>query len=155
MDFSNKAILNGKKRAVELGFIIFLTCVGCAALFLFVYSIIKGKYIFAGIYTVALILSFLYVIMKINTVIPTFIANDTENIYMRYWENGFLPFKMEKGVLGEFVPEKVKNSKISMNGIKNITVGTSKFISRALPESSFAQKVNNLIKRHKKMLKHS
>lgn len=153
MEMTNKSMLEGKKRIIESGLIAFLACVGCAALFLGIYSVIDGKYVFAIIYLLALILCFLYVIMKINTVMPTFIANDLENVYMRYWENGIFPFKTEKGFLGEFIPEKVKNSKIAMTGIKSITVGSAKFISRALPESGFAKKLDGYNQRHKKMIR--
>lgn len=153
MEMTNKSMLEGKKRIIESGLIAFLACVGCAALFLGIYSVIDGKYVFAIIYLLALILCFLYVIMKINTVMPTFIANDSENVYMRYWENGIFPFKTEKGFLGEFIPEKVKNSKIAMTGIKSITVGSAKFISRALPESGVAKKLDGYNQRHKKMIR--
>lgn len=153
MEMTNKSMLEGKKRIIESGLIAFLACVGCAALFLGIYSVVDGKYVFAIIYLLALILCFLYVIMKINTVMPTFIANDSENVYMRYWENGIFPFKTEKGFLGEFIPEKVKNSRIAMTGIKSITVGSAKFISRALPESGFAKKLDGYNQRHKKMIR--
>lgn len=153
MEFTNKAIINKKKRIKEIVAIILLGCVGSVAFIFTIANLFKLKFIFALIYAVACLFSVVYTIIKINAVIPTFIANDEENLYMRYWDNGFFPFRTDKGFLGEFMPEKVKSSKIAIRGIESICIGSGKFVSRAFPESEFAEKMKEYKDKHSMILK--
>lgn len=146
MDYKNKSAIEKKKRSKDIGVIVFLGCVGCAAVVLGIYNIVKHNFVYSAIYFVAFILSALYTVMKVNTVIPTFIADDGEYIYMRYWSNGFFPFKADKGIVGEFIPDKVKNSKVQMSSINKVYIGSGNFVSRNIPESKFAEK----FREHKK-----
>lgn len=138
MDYKNKATLEKKKRNTGYATIAFLGCIGCAALGLTVYSLIIGKFLFALAYIVAFILSAIYTIMKINTVIPSYIASDDETIYLSVWENDFFPYKLDQGFWGEFIPEKVKMVEVPMSDISKIHIGSGNFITRNLPESSFS-----------------
>ena len=139
MNFSNKTTLKKDKKIKGILAIALLCCVACASIVLGIYSIINQSFLYFIIYLIAFFLSAVYTIMKINTVMPTFIANEDENLYMRYWENGFFPFRTNKGLAGEFIPEKVKNSKIMIMGISKIFFGTGNYITRTMPESEFAE----------------
>lgn len=155
MEYMNKAIIEKKKRRKDICIITFLGCVGCAAIVLAVYNIFKQHFIYTAIYAFACLLSVIYTVIKVNTVIPTFIADDEENIYMRYWANGFFPFRNDKGFMGEFIPEKIKNSKITLKEIKSICIGSGNFISRTFPESEFAAKFKEYKKKYSGTLKHT
>ena len=153
MNFSNKVSLEKKKKIRGILAIALLCCVACAAIVLGVYSIIQKTFLFVIVYLIAFLLSAVYTVMKINTVMPTFIANDDENLYMRYWENGFFPFRTDKGLIGEFIPEKVKNSKIMIMGISKISFGTGNYISRTLPDSEFSEIFAEYKKKYSGILK--
>lgn len=153
MEYKNKASLEKNKKRNAIIVMVFLGCVGCASLFLAVYNIINHKFIFALAYIVACILSVLYTVMRVNTVIPVFLADDYENIYMRVWENGFFPFNTQKGFIGEFIPEKTKNIKIDISEIKSIYIGSGNFISRNIPESRFSLELKEYKKKYYSVLK--
>ena len=140
MELKNRAMTEKKKRTRGISVIVFLGCVGCAALVLAVLNIFKHHYIYAAAYLAACVLSAMYTVMKINTVLPSFVGNDEEKIYMCTWENGFFPFRTDKGFFGEFLPEKTETVKLPLDGIKSIYIGTANFVSRNLPESAFAAK---------------
>lgn len=153
MDYTFKAVLEKNKLRRGFATIVFLGCVGCAALVLAIYSLACGDFLFALAYLVALAFSAFYTVMKINTIIPTYIACDAEEIFFRIWENDFFPYKTDRGFIGEFIPEKVKNVEIPMADIKSIYIGSGHFISRNLPESNFAEVFKDLKKRFSSALR--
>ena len=155
MEFQNKAILEKKKRIIGISIIALLGAVGCVAFIMGIYSLIIGSYIYVLAYAVACLFSVIYTIIKINSVIPTFIGNDELYIYLRYWENGFFPFRTDKGFIGEFIPEKVKNSKIAFINIKRITLGSAKYVSKANPDGDFSKVYGEYKEKYSGMLKHS
>lgn len=140
MELKNKAMIEKKKRTRELFLAVFFGCIGCAALVLSLMNLFSQRFIYALLYIIAFVLSAVYTVMKINTVIPPFVGADDEYIYLHTWENGFFPFRTDKGFFGEFIPEKVTMLKNELNAIKSIYIGTASFISRNLPESSFAER---------------
>lgn len=135
-----KAFLEKKKKIRGFATIALLGCVGVAALALAIYSLATGGFFFALAYIVALLLSLVYTVMKINTVIPTFIACDEENIQLCVWENDFFPYKPDRGFIGEFIPEKVKTTDIAMDEVKSIFIGSGNFIVRNYASTAFAEK---------------
>ena len=155
MEFQNKAILEKKKRIVGITIIALLGGVGCIAFIMGIYSLIIGSYIYVLAYLVACLFSVVYTVIKINSVIPTFIGNDDLYIYLRYWENGFFPFRTDKGFIGEFMPEKVKNSKIAFINIKRISVGSAKYVSKSNPDGDFSKVYGEYKEKYSGMLKHS
>lgn len=138
MELKNKAVTEKKKRTKEIGVAVFFGCVGCAALALAFVNIASRRYLYTLAYLAAFILSGVYTVMKINTVLPPFVANDDSRIYMRTWENDFFPFRTDKGFFGEFIPDKVKLLHVDLSDIKSIYIGTAGFISRLLPECDFS-----------------
>ena len=155
MKFLNKSKLKKDKKIKGILAIALLCCVACVAIVLGVYSIIEKKYLYVVVYVIAFFLSVVYTIMKINTVMPTFIADDEENLYMRYWENGFFPFRTDKGFVGEFIPEKIKNSKIMLKGIAKMCFGSGSFITRTMPYSEFSERYTEYKKKYSGILKRS
>ena len=155
MEFQNKAILEKKKRIIGISIIALLGAVGCIAFIMGIYSLIIGSYIYLLAYFVACLFSVVYTVIKINSVIPTFIANDDLYIYLRYWENGFFPFRTDKGFIGEFMPEKVKNSKIAFINIKKLSLGSAKYVSKANSDGDFKKVYDEYSEKYSGMLKHA
>ncbi len=148
-----KAILEKKKRNSGFATIALLGCVGVAALVLAIYSLATGGFFFALAYIVALVLSLAYTIMKINTVMPTFVSCDEEKIYMCVWENDFFPYKTDRGFIGEFIPEKVKTEEIPMSEVKSILIGSGNFILRNAADTLFAASFKDYKARYASVMK--
>jgi len=153
MKFMNKATFSKEKKMKGILVIILLCMVACVAVVMGVYSILRAKYFFVVIYALAFLLGVIYTVLKINMIMPTFIANDEEKPYMRYWNNGFFPFRTDRGVIGDVIPEKIKSSKITLQGIAKIYIGTGKFLSRTLSESKFAMKASKYKNKYAKAIK--
>lgn len=153
MAYKNKAALSKKKRTKETVFAVILACVGCAALALAIYSAVTSRFIFMAAYILACIFSVVYTVVKINTIIPVFIADDEEYIYLNNWRNNFFPFKPDKGFFGEFMPDKVTVLKLRLSNTQKIYIGSGNFIARNLPESEFALKLKEYKKKFSGMLK--
>lgn len=153
MAYKNKAALAKKKRTKETVFAVLLGCVGCAALALAIYSAVTGRFIFMAAYILACIFSIIYTIIKINTIVPVFAADDEEYLYLNTWKNNFFPFKPDKGFFGEFMPDKVSLSKLRLSNIQKIYIGSGNFIARTLPESNFSKELKEYKKKFSGMLK--
>lgn len=153
MAYKNKAVLTKKKRTKETVFAVLLGCVGCAALALAIYSAVTRRFIFMAAYILACIFSIIYTVIKINTIVPIFAADDEEYLYLNNWKNKFFPFKPDKGFLGEFMPDKVTLSKLRLSNIQKIYIGSGNFIARTLPESNFAKELKEYKKKFSGMLK--
>ena len=107
----------------------------CFAAFMAVYTFMgdgDNRIIFGSGYVIAGILGLLYVIMRINSVYATFIAADGDNVYMKNWENDFLPYNTDGSVkfINSFIPAKTKITEIPIEDISSIIIGTKNFIKR-------------------------
>lgn len=102
-----------------------------------VYSVVNAKFIFALIYIVAVIMGLSYVVMRINTVMPTYIAVGEKHIYIQNWDNGLFPFRCDGGLVGEFLPAKTKIKKIDISKISKIYLGSRNYILKLIPKQEF------------------
>ncbi len=104
----------------------------CAGLVLMVYSLITKAYLFAASYFLAIILGFTYVAIKVNTVWGVYAAIDRTRLYMKNWENDFMPYAADfpVAVLREFIPARKKLVVIPVKEITRLMVGTKNFIKR-------------------------
>lgn len=107
----------------------------CYASFMALYTL-AGDYekriVFGIGYIIAAILGLMYVIIRINTVFPTFLATDGNNIYMKNWVNDFLPYDVKGGIsfLKAFIPARTKTTEIPIEDISAVYIGTKNFIRR-------------------------
>ncbi len=78
---------------------------------------------------IATILASTYVLIRINTVFATYISTDRMNLFMKNWNNDFLPYDYDNKVkiLSEFIPAKTKIVEIPLNEISTVLIGTKEF----------------------------
>lgn len=129
--------------------LIILALLSCFALAMTVYNLIKGNYMFFVAWLIATILAATYVLIRVNTVYPTYIAADKQNIYMKNWTNDFLPYDYGSKIkiLSEFIPAKTKIVEIPIDEINTIIIGTKNFIKRNVgAETDFAKNIRALEK---------
>ena len=118
-----------RTNAVIIGFVAALCCL---SIVMIIYNLIKGSYLFMTAWIIAAILAGTYVIIRINTVFSTYMMTDMVSIYMKNWDNDFLPYDYDNKIkiLSEFIPAKTKLVEIPLSDIDTILIGTKNFIKR-------------------------
>lgn len=139
---SKKARFNNMLRICTVGTV---TCIGAA---MAVYSLIRSNVLFALLYLAAVCMGLLYVIMRINSVAPLYMARDERTLYVQNWINGFFPFRTDKGFFGEFIPERTLIADMDIADIRKIYAGTKNYLSRIIPEGIFSENMSALNKRY-------
>ncbi len=130
-------------------FLFILVLLSCFALVMSAYNLVKGSWLFFVAWLIATILAFTYVLIRINTVYPTYILSDRDYIYMKNWTNDFLPYDYGNKVkiLSEFIPAKTKIVEIPIDEISTIIIGTKNFIKRNVgAETEFVKNIRQLEK---------
>lgn len=129
--------------------ILLITLLSFFALVMVIYNLIKGSYLFSLAWFIATILASTYVLIRINTVYPTYIVSDRSNIYMKNWTNDFFPYDYDHKIkiLSEFIPAKTKIVEIPMDEIRMVLIGTKNFIKRNIDSKmGFVENVKSLEK---------
>ncbi len=139
MEYLSKVCLNSKSRRE---YIIKISLVGSISLLgaiLAVYSISVASYMFAAWYIAAFLLGLSYVIIRVNTVFPTFVATDGERVILSAWNNGVLPYTLpdKPTIVSDFIPERIKTSEIAVNDIDTVLIGSKKYLERNLSEDEY------------------
>lgn len=134
MEFLSKVSLSQKVRRDYIIKISIVGSVSLAGLVLAIYSLIVGNFLFALWYLAAFILGFSYVIIRINTAFPTYIAATSEHVVLSFWKNGVMPYTLpEKPTfISDFIPEKIKTIQIPMNDIESVLIGSKKYLEKNL-----------------------
>lgn len=147
MASSVKACTNSRYRKTNIVIITILSLLSCFALVMVIYNLIKGSYLFSIAWFIATILASTYVLIRINTVFATYISTDRMNLFMKNWNNDFLPYDYDNKVkiLSEFIPAKTKIVEIPLNEISTVLIGTKNFIKRNVaPDSDFVKNIRVL-----------
>lgn len=138
MKFTVKARTSKKNRGkneIIIGLVGLLSCFGLVML---IYEFITGNVLFGISYTIAAFLGFTYVIIRMNTVFATYLAADRERLYMKSWENDFLPYNTNCKIklVCEFIPAKTKFTEVPIDEISLVVIGTKNFIKRNISDAS-------------------
>lgn len=138
MRYAVKACTSKKYRGrneLVIGLVGLLSCFG---LIMLIYEFITGKVLFGISYTIATFLGFTYVIIRMNTIFATYLAMDRENVYMKSWENDFLPYNTDCKIklICEFIPAKIKFTEVPIDEIALVAIGTKNYIKRNISASS-------------------
>ena len=141
MESYKKASLSMK---VWRDYIIKISLVGTvslAGLVLAIASIISGGYIFALCYMVAFCLGFSYVVIRINTALPTYIATDGEKLMLSVWNNGVFPYKVDgkPSFIADFIPERVRLDEIEFSELDRIYIGSKRYLKKTLDEAEYPE----------------
>lgn len=114
------------------------------AVIMAVWNLVDKKIAMFISFLIAAFLCVTYVVIRANTVYPTYIAADKRSVYMRRWRNGFMPYavKFPIAILREFIPEKTELVELPIEDISAVYIGTKNFIKRnAVTAAEFADEV--------------
>lgn len=153
MEYTQKASINKKTKNRGMISICITASISLLGLVMAIYSLVKLKLIFTIIYLVAVLLGLLYAVLKINTIIPPYIARSGDYLYFQLW-CGLFPFRTDKGFIGEFLPTKSVLKKINISQINRIYLGTRNYLLKVVLQGEFAdelaaakEKYENIIKK--------
>lgn len=151
MNYIEKAALSPGKRNFNLAKITVVAVICVVGILLSVYSITVKNYLFAALYIIAAILGLMYVVIKVNTVMPTYIAVDDSNVYMQCWDNGVFAYKVnfKPAFLADFIPAKVQKKEIPIENIKSIHIGSKNYLVRNLEETVFPEEIEKATEHRK------
>lgn len=146
MEYLAKAAMEKKIWRKYMVKISLVGTVSLAGLVLALISLFTGKYLFALWYLVAFCLGFSYVVIRINTIFPTYLAADSEKLILSSWNNGVFPYKVAEkpGVLSDFIPDKVKTSEILFPDIDTVFIGSKRFMKKVLPDEEYPEILRQL-----------
>lgn len=99
---------------------------------LMIYNIMSGALIFAVAYMIAVILGCCYIVIEINSIFATYVAADRQNLYLKNWTNGFVPYELKNKIefIREFIPSKTEIAQIKIKNIRRCLLGSGKFVKR-------------------------
>ena len=124
---TNKSYRN--RSGIMIGLLSVLSVLSVVMLII---DFIGGKVLWGIFWLIALILALTYVVIRVNSVYPTYIATDKKYVYMKNWVNDFLPYAADCRIkfLREFIPARTKLIKIPIEDISTVLIGTKNFIKR-------------------------
>lgn len=140
MEYSLKASIEKKIKNRDMILICVVASISLLGLVMSIYSLIHFKILFMLIYLVAVCCGFSYAVMKINTVIPTYLAVKDGYLYLQTWV-GLFPFRTDKGYFGEFLPTKTILKKVDISKINRIYLGTRNYLLNLVTEGDFAEQL--------------
>lgn len=154
MDYTQRASLSQKVKNVNLFIICAVGSISALGIVMAIYSLIKSEIMFCLVYVLAFVLGFSYVVMKINTIMPTYIERNGDEIYIQNWENGFFPFVPEKGFFGEFIPAKSAVKSMTVPDISKICIGSRNYLLKTVSAGEFSKKLKDYKEKYDNVLKH-
>lgn len=154
MDYTQRATLSRKVKNVNLFIICAVGSISALGIVMAAYSLIKSEILFAVVYALAFILGFSYVVMKINSIMPTYIERSGDEISVQNWENGFFPFVPEKGFFAEFIPAKSAVRSMAVKDISKICIGSRNYLLKTVSGGEFFERLKSYRERYDNILKH-
>lgn len=147
MEYIEKATLAENKKKLNIIKISVIATVCVFAFVMGIYNLFWGSILFAVLYFIAIIPGAGYVVIKINSVMPVYIAIKDNKLYMQCWENRAFAYKIESkfGFLTDFVPETVIVDEIPIPEIDGIFVGSRAYLVRNLEGTSFEEETDKII----------
>ena len=154
MENTQKASISTKVKNLNIVFICFVGIICVLGFVMTILSLIKLKFVFVAAYLLAVLLGFSYVVIKINTIIPTYIERNNDVLNIQNWENGVFPFVIDKGFFGEFIPSKTKVETVEIKSISKIYIGSKNYLFRLISEGEFFDFINDIYNRYENTIKH-
>ena len=152
MEYTQKASVSKKVKNRSMLLICITASVSLLGIVMAIYSIVKVKPLFAIIYIVAAALGLIYAVMRINTVVPPYIARKDGYLYFQTWK-GLFPFRTDKGFVGEYIPEKTILKKIDIAQINRIYLGTRNYLVKLLSDGKFSDELAEARKKYESIVK--
>lgn len=151
MEYIERATLSPKKKKRNIIKITIVSAVCLVGVLFAGYSVHTGDYLYGILYLLAVISGLMYVIIKINAVMPSYIAVSRESVYIQCWDNGIFPYRtnFKPAFFADFIPAKVIKNEIPIKDIKSIFVGNKTFLMRNLEGTSFLEDITKVISHRK------
>lgn len=110
------------------------------------YSLFTSNFLFALWYFVAFILGLSYVVIRINSVFPSYIEISEDKLILSVWENGIMPYRISGkfSFLSDFIPEKMKKDEIPLDEIGEVYIGSKRFFDRSVDEEKYPEILKEL-----------
>ena len=142
MEYAAKACTHKRYRRNNKIILSIMTALSILSLIMLVFSFVTEKILFGLSWMIAFILLASYVLIRYNTVFPTYLATYKKNIYMNTWKNDFFSYDVSNKIkiIREFVPSKTKLIKIPIDKISSIVVGTKNSVKKYAEENEEFQK---------------
>lgn len=127
-----KASLSGAAAAKYVLIIAIVGGVSIAGIVMCVLNIMRSNWFYAVDYLIAALLGISIVIVKVNTLFPTFVASDGKKLIMRSYDNNVVAYNISHKVafLCDFIPAKTKMTRLNISDITSIIIGTKNYIKR-------------------------
>ena len=154
MDFTQRASMSKRAKNINLLIICTVGSISALGLVMAIYSLVKLEIFFTLIYLFAVFLGFSYVIMKINTVMPTYIERNNDLISIQNWANGLFPFVPYNGIIGEFVPAKSTLKEIEISSISKVYIGSRNYLLKIVEPGGFTELIKEYKEKYDNVLKH-
>ncbi len=154
MDYTQRASMSKKVKNINMIIICIIASISLLGFIMAIYSLIKLKIILMIVYLIAVMLGFSYVVMKINTIMPTYIERADGYINIQNWVNGLFPFVPNNGILGEFKPAKSMLKKIDVSSISKIYLGSRNYLLKVVEPGEFTTVVEHFRDKYDNILKH-
>lgn len=147
MDFIEKASLAHRKKNFNIIKITVVAAVCLTGLILAIRSVFLGNILYMFLYLIADILGISYVIIKINTIMPSYFAVTEDTIVMQCWDNGVFPYNInfKPSFFADFVPAKVTKKEIPIADVSKIYVGSKNYLVRNLEETAFPETIKKVV----------
>lgn len=152
MEYTQKVSIEKNTKNKNIIITSIIASISLLGLVMAIYSIIRLKIIFALIYLVAVTFGLSYVIMKINTIIPIYLARKDGYLYIQTWE-GMFPFRSDKGLIGEFLPSKTLLRKVDISAISHIYLGSRNYLLKLVNDGNFHDELINANENYENILK--
>ena len=99
------------------------------------YDMATGKRLFGILFLIAAVIFIILLLIKGNTVFGTSLKVKGNTLYLKKWDNSFLPYNADSGLFSDLMPAKTKTVLVDVDDITSIFIGTKEFIKRNLTES--------------------
>ena len=148
MEYMEKSALLQSKKKRKIVKITVVAVICAAGILLAAYSILVKSYLYAALYIIAVILGLAYVVIKVNSDIPCYLAATRDTVCMQCWDNGAFPYRInfKPAFIADFIPARVQRQEIPIADIKSVMVGSRNFLARNLEGTSFPKRMDEIAK---------
>lgn len=130
------ATVTPKKRSTTTAFIVAYTLLTLFSLVMGIYDIASGRTLFGILFLIAALIFFALMLIKGNAVYGTNLKIKDDTLYLKRWENGFLPYTPDGAAFfSDLKPAKTKIVSVPIDSISHIFIGTKDFIKRNITDS--------------------
>lgn len=120
-------------RNAVIKYVLLIALVGCVSLggiVMCVLNVLRGNWFFAADYLIASLLGLSIVIIKANTLRPTYVACDDGKILLRTYDNRIVPYNIshKTAFICDFIPAGMIDVQTDIKKVDQIIIGTKKYI---------------------------